>query len=184
MTEKLTSSREERPARISVLPGSDWDSKVNEAFSLSTLYDCALNLESAGLCGKTSPLLYPAGTARILQDSSLFSADGNCPSRTEVGVNAESSPTHPDISAYRGEYLILNLPEWNNFRGRSRSEGSVSSLSDILVTGVIPPRYYLTVKCAVGILRRAARRGKELPPVLKEALIRQSGGTDRKTPEH
>ena len=72
---------------------------------------------------------------------------------------------------------FINLPEWNNFRGQSRSAGSVSSLSDILVSGNIPPRYYLTVKCAEGILRRAARRGKTLPPVLKEALLRQTGGT-------
>ena len=55
-----------------------------------------------------------------------------------------------------------------------RSEGSVSSLSDILIIGNIPLKYYLTVKCAEGILRRAERRGKPLPPVLKAALIRQS----------
>lgn len=83
----------------------------------------------------------------------------------------------PEDSEWHGEYLTLNLPEWNNFRGQSRSAGSVSSLSDILVSGNIPPRYYLTVKCAEGILRRAARRGKTLPPVLKEALLRQTGGT-------
>ena len=36
------------------------------------------------------------------------------------------------------------------------------------------PKYYLSPKACQGILRRAENRGKELPPQLKEALIRQS----------
>jgi hypothetical protein len=95
-------------------------------------------------------------------------------SLTADGANAESSRLLLDVLDWRGESLTLNIPEFPNFRGRSRSEGDVSSLSDILVRGSIPQRYYLTAKCAVGILRRAERRGKPLPPVLKEALIRQS----------
>jgi hypothetical protein len=37
------------------------------------------------------------------------------------------------------------------------------------------PKYFLSAKACQGILRRAAKRGKELPPMLKEALIRQAG---------
>ena len=103
--------------------------------------------------------------------------DGMSRSLKADGESAGSSLRLREDSEWHGEYLTLNLPEWNNFRGQSRSAGSVSSLSDILVSGNIPPRYYLTVKCAEGILRRAARRGKTLPPVLKEALLRQTGGT-------
>lgn len=38
------------------------------------------------------------------------------------------------------------------------------------------PKYNLTAKACQGILRRAERRGKDLPKLLKEVLIRQSQG--------
>ena len=44
-----------------------------------------------------------------------------------------------------------------------------STLSQILEDNV-PEKYYLSAKACEGILRRAERRGKELPPMLKEAL--------------
>ena len=132
---------------------------------------------SSGARPEMSPLLFPAAEARISDDLFPCSVDGMSRSLKADGESAGSSLRLREDSEWHGEYLTLNLPEWNNFRGQSRSAGSVSSLSDILVSGNIPQRYYLTVKCAEGILRRAARRGKTLPPVLKEALLRQTGGT-------
>ena len=44
-----------------------------------------------------------------------------------------------------------------------------STLSQILQANV-PEKYYLSARACEGILRRAERRGKELPPMLKEAL--------------
>nr|DAF75959.1 MAG TPA: hypothetical protein [Bacteriophage sp.] len=38
------------------------------------------------------------------------------------------------------------------------------------------PKYYLSAKACAGMLRRAERRGKELPETLKRVLIRQSQG--------
>ena len=174
MKEKSTCSSGALPVRISVSPESVWDSTVRAASSLSTLYDCALSLERGGYCGKMSPRLYQAMAEKISPDLFPCSADGKSPCRVTVGGSPASSQTLPVISVSPGEYLTLNTPEFPNFQGRSRSEGSVSSLSDILIVGNIPPKYYLTVKCAEGILRRAERRGKPLPPVLKAALIRQS----------
>jgi DNA (cytosine-5)-methyltransferase 1 len=43
-------------------------------------------------------------------------------------------------------------------------------LSQILETGPIPPKYFLSGKACAGILRRAERRGKELPIQLRQAL--------------
>ena len=43
-------------------------------------------------------------------------------------------------------------------------------LSEILETGQIPERFFLTQKACAGILRRAANRGKTLPPQLAHAL--------------
>jgi hypothetical protein len=44
-----------------------------------------------------------------------------------------------------------------------------STLSQILEVNA-PEKYYLSAKACEGILRRAERRGKKLPPMLKEAL--------------
>lgn len=47
---------------------------------------------------------------------------------------------------------------------------SASTLSQILEANV-PEKYYLSKKACAGILRRAEARGKELPKILKEALV-------------
>ena len=47
---------------------------------------------------------------------------------------------------------------------------SVCSLSDILETGDVPQRYFLTARACRGILRRAEKRGKALPSALHQAL--------------
>lgn len=58
--------------------------------------------------------------------------------------------------------------------GESPSEENASRLSQILEASP-HPKYYLSAKACSGILRRAERRGKELPPMLREALERQAG---------
>ena len=50
-----------------------------------------------------------------------------------------------------------------------------SRLSQILEASPLP-KYNLTAKACLGILRRAERRGKDLPKLLKAVLIRQSQG--------
>jgi len=50
------------------------------------------------------------------------------------------------------------------------SDGSACSLSAILETQAVPSRYFLSPRAARGILRRAERRGKELPTPLRQAL--------------
>ena len=87
-----TCSSEGLPVRISQLQGNDWDLKVGEACSLSTLYDCVLSLESTGLCGKMSPLLFPVAEVRISDDLFPCSVDGMSRSLKADGENVESSP--------------------------------------------------------------------------------------------
>ena len=53
-------------------------------------------------------------------------------------------------------------------------EEQESFLSQILEEKV-PETYSLSPKACQGILRRASKRGKELPEVLKAALERQAG---------
>jgi hypothetical protein len=50
------------------------------------------------------------------------------------------------------------------------SDAVVCSLSDILETGAVPQRFFLSARACQGILRRAEKRGKELPNALRRAL--------------
>jgi hypothetical protein len=61
------------------------------------------------------------------------------------------------------ECLTLNTSEWPK-------DADVCLLSDVLETGDLPLRFFLSAKACRGILRRAERRGKELPPLLQLAL--------------
>lgn len=65
--------------------------------------------------------------------------------------------------AFAGEFLTLSTSEWP-------SDADVCFLSDVLETQDVPQRYFLSPTACQGILRRAERRGKSLPPMLKEAL--------------
>ena len=64
----------------------------------------------------------------------------------------------------------LNGCEHNGIPAPSRSAGGVCSLSDVLETGPHLAAYCLSAKACSGILRRAEKRGKELPPMLRTAL--------------
>ena len=66
------------------------------------------------------------------------------------------------VSALPGGSMMLNT-------GESPSVARESTLSQILQANA-PEKYYLSAKACAGILRRAEKRGKELPTMLKDAL--------------
>ena len=139
---------------------------MKEATSRLSLQGWLFAHTPVGWSGKTSPEYCRAGKEAILPPSYRCSSGGKFPSPSGSGRRPDSSQEPPDATAWVGECLTLNIPEFNNFRGRSRSEGVVSSLSEVLVRGPIAPKYFLTVKCAAGMYRRVEKRGKTLPPVL------------------
>ena len=104
-------------------------------------------LSRHGLSSRMSPAFYPA------------TEDGTLPSSFEGWSNSGM--------ASLGGYLTLNTSEWPK-------DAAVCSLSDILETDV-PQKFYLSPKACRGILRRAKRRGKELPRSLA-ARTRGGGG--------
>lgn len=73
------------------------------------------------------------------------------------------------------ETIILSPgePSMPRRAGESHKDGNVYLLSSILMDNV-PDRYSLSPRACQGILRRAAKRGKELPEVLRRALERQA----------
>ena len=79
----------------------------------------------------------------------------------------------PQVKSW--ETIILSHGESSTPRraGESHKDGGVYLLSSILMDSV-PEKYSLSPKACQGILRRAEKRGKELPEVLKVALERQA----------
>ena len=75
----------------------------------------------------------------------------------------------------RGDASMPNISTWHN-------GASVCSLSAVLETGQIPQRFFLSGRACRGILSRAERRGKKLPPTLESAL-REVSTKDPETKE-
>lgn len=72
-----------------------------------------------------------------------------------------------------GEFWTLNTSESTVTPTRFRNAAGAYLLSDILMDGVIPQKYFLSARACEGVLRRAEARGKTLPPLLEAALIAQ-----------
>jgi hypothetical protein len=59
---------------------------------------------------------------------------------------------------------------WTHDTSECPSEGAVSSSLPDVLEETVPERFYLSPRAAAGILRRAEKRGRELPPALATAL--------------
>ncbi len=145
------------------------------ATSCSLLAVSRLDIAPAGFAGKTSPVSFPAMQDETLEAFWRSSRVARSTSQRADGATAESSPASPTPMASPTECLTLNTSEHAAAAGLSPSDDAVCSLSDILETGDVPRRYYLTPKACAGILRRAERRGKVLPPQLAHALQAVAG---------
>ena len=154
MLEQLTFWLEELPVRDSASRESRAASAIPEAPSASPI------AEFLKLCA-------PGGSSGKMCRVSL-APTGERISRLSSGKLMKSG-----ILA-RGECWTLNTSEWTDTLVPFRSDDAVCSLSDILESGDIPQKYYLSRDACTGILRRAERRGKKLPAVLEEALRRQA----------
>lgn len=134
---------------------------------------CLFDLDSCA--GKMSPVRSRAGTPRVRtsgssskKSSELSSVPFASLDLTPGAGNLLDEFYWEILSPWRGGASILNTGL------APRNEENVYSLSQILEEDP-HPKYYLTRKACLGILRRSAERGKELPPQLKEALEAQAG---------
>ena len=125
-------------------------------------------------CGKTSQEPSPAGSRRGrtsgLSSRKLFELS-SIPYQfldlTPGAGNLLGVFYWEILSPWRGESLTLNT-------GASPRDAVVSTLWQILEDKP-HPRYYLTRKACLGILRRSSERGKPLPTALRSALELQAG---------
>jgi len=168
-------SSEARPARIS--PSQDcervWMESV--ANSCSSMLQLLVATGPSGWYGRTSPASF-----RTIQDADLqafWDCSPDSASKSPGGGGKLRALSRATVAptASHGACLTLNLSEWTATHVPSHSDGGVCSLSDILETGDVPPQYYLSAKACRGILRRAAKRGKELPQLLAHALKAVAG---------
>jgi hypothetical protein len=165
----LTLFAEEPRASHSVSPDSerDWLTRV-ATWPLSFL-GLLTQHAPAGWSGRTSPACLAHGPAMSRQVIWRRAANGDL--QKEVISDASWEPWQNSGMGGPTECLTLSTSEWTGTSTPSLSAGSVCSLSDILETGDVPQRYFLSATACRGILRRAARRGKELPPQLAHALL-------------
>lgn len=89
--------------------------------------------------------------------------------------DAYNYQTWQDNAVLRGEFSMHSFGEYP-------SVDVESHLSQILEE-CVPEKYYLSAKACQGILRRADRRGKQLPPMLKTALYEMIAYWERKEQE-
>lgn len=124
------------------------------------------------LSGKMSPEHSAATMEKTSTQSSKSSRKLPTPTYMFLDLRAKGRPTNllgdtldplwEMDGLSRGERSMLNTGEF--------PRGVVeSTLSEILEANALE-KYYLSAKACEGILRRAERRGKELPPMLKTAL--------------
>jgi hypothetical protein len=142
-SEQLTFFAEALPANHSQSPDFEQDWLTRVAISCLPLEQLLMQLGPNGWYGRTSPEFCTLTEGEILEPSS------GCYQNSGMG-----SPT---------KFMTLNTLDWP-------SDASVCSLSDILETGDVPQQYYLSATACLGILRRAEKRGKTLPPLLQQAL--------------
>ena len=99
--------------------------------------------------------------------------------RTANGQPADASwgmaiPSVGEFSIYSiGEQPTSMMTECRLNSEHRRGVGE-SRLSQILTPNGVHPKYYLSEAACTGILRRAENRGKELPEILKKALLNQA----------
>ena len=168
--EMSTSLSEGRHASPTHTRGCGAESPTLAETSRSSLSGWLKGRMRDGWCGRTSSASSRAAADGTLPLSFPNSQDGTSKPRTEGGGTRGSSPTREGISAFRGECWTLDIPEFPHFRGRCRSEGVVSSLSDAVVAGRVPQRCCLAANYAEAMLRRAGRLGYALPPTLERVF--------------
>ena len=119
------------------------------------------------LCGKTSPEPSVPTTAKTSAPSSSRSAPS-------VKKEFQFLDLRTGYGNLLGSYWETGtvLPGGSSMHNTSESlsVADVSSLSEVLEMSA-PDKYSLSAKACRGILRRAEKRGKELPDMLREALM-------------
>ena len=130
------------------------------------------------LCGKTSP----APSVQTKEKTSEPSSKPSAPSVTIPLMYLDLRMGYGNLlGAYWETTTVLPGKYTMPSTGPCRKDGKESTLSQILQLDA-PEKYSLSPTACAGIIRRAEKRGKELPTMLKEALLEvigRAGGMEK-----
>lgn len=158
-----TSSPADSPVRISVSQASVPVLQVSEAAYSLTWLGYFMRLGLSGSYLRTSLAFSRPLTVATCRPFSTDAPDSAQPSRSEDGATPAVASVPPTRSF--GAFSMRGFSE-------SPSVAVECSLSDILLTGDVPRRFYLSPRACAGILRRATKRGVKLPIALLTELQR------------
>ena len=131
------------PAKHSASADSEKDSKTQEETSCSNTLELSQQFNQHILSGKMYQVSFPQTTEKTLEP-------------------------------YSKQWLnsgILSAGElWTAKTSESHNDAEESFLSDILETKNVHSKFYLSQKACIGLIRRANKRGKTIPPKLLQAL--------------
>ena len=132
-----------------------------------TIFDVLQEDQKLSSSGRTSPASSPSRTTH--SDASSRPWRETLPPTIRLGGNGQTRVWLMDPREQsRGASSMPNISDWPN-------DAAVCSLSQVLETGSIPQRFFLSSKACAGILRRAEKGGKELPTQLRLALQAVAG---------
>ena len=132
-----------------------------------------------GLCGRTCRARCPLTMGRTSGKSSKASSASRNPKQMFLCLR-EDAGCRPGRS-WATVMLSPGASSTPRRVGASHKDGNVYLLSSILQADA-PEKYCLSPKACRGILRRAQKRGKELPEVLRIALERQASAMKAERP--
>jgi hypothetical protein len=121
------------------------------------------------LFGKTSPECSPPRTTPLAASSADF-LGSMTPLKLKTGSGLKQAFSVAKPSEWVIESSMPNTLPWLKGVGGSFSLPCLVSLSQVLESGPVHQRYFLSEKACSGILRRAEKRGKQLPETLRQAL--------------
>ena len=129
--------------------------------------------DAAGCAGKMSPEPSPQISVKTSnQYSRRLSASQN--RKPPLFLFLKTDGHTQELSWEKMEPGAWHTELWMQNTGEYPRDAFESSLSQILQEQA-HPKYYLSAKACLGILRRADRRGKTITPILRQALERQAG---------
>src|SRR3990167_1436446 len=150
ISKRSVASRRASPARMSRLPANGPVSPGVALASFMSLRESCASFDPLGLSSRMFPDYSVQTVEETLRKSSAFSW-------SSAGMG------------FAGACSTANFSE-------SPNAAAVCSLSEVLESHV-PQRFFLSVRAAQGILRRAAKRGRMLPSHLQQALEALAMGT-------
>ena len=145
--DQLTFLSVEAPAKATALPAKG----------------LGLKIQGVSLCSASSTWLQPSNVD--LSAGRMFPV--SLAATEEMTSSASSKPWLSGGMGSLGGCWTLNISAGQE---QSHKGEKGCSLSQVLMAGNVAQRFYLSKKACAGILRRAEKRGKKLPPILAQAL--------------